>query len=334
MNSSQPPARPFTLTRTFDAPRHLVWRAWTERDQLMRWFGPKGVTISTATLDFRPRGVFHYCMRFPDGNEIWGRWLFREIAAPERIVWINAFSDPFGQLVRPPFAERWPAEMLTSVTFEEVASRTRVTLQSSSYQATPDECDVFDRNHESMRMGWTGTFDQLEAHLAAHPSAPAPGLTEDRSAAPDEIVLVRTFEAPREVVWGVWTDPHHLVQWWGPAGFSTEIETMDVRPGGVWRHVMIGPDGTRYPNSSIFTEVVRPERVTYRHGDVSKGRADAHFTATWTFEDLGPQTRVTIHMKFPSAEERDHVVRTYGAIQGGTQTLARLAEQLKRTDVR
>lgn len=143
-----------------------------------------------------------------------------------------------------------------------------------------------------------------------------------------EIVITRTVDAPRELVWDAMTDPSHVVHWWGPRGFTTTMEKMDVRPGGVWKHVMHGPDGTDYPNSSVFREVVKPERIVYSHGGGKAGGPGAHFMATWTFEALGDKTRVTIHMVFDTAADRDMVVREYGAVEGGKQTLERLGEYL------
>jgi uncharacterized protein YndB with AHSA1/START domain len=149
-----------------------------------------------------------------------------------------------------------------------------------------------------------------------------------------EIVITRVFDAPRELVWEAWTKPEHVARWWGPRGFTTTIEEMDVRPGGVWKHVMHGPDGADYPNHSVFTEVVKPERIVFAHGGSRKGGPGVQFESTWTFDALDDgQTRVTIRMVFPSAEDRDRVVREFGAIEGGKQTLARLGEQLAQTPV-
>ena len=78
------------ITRVLDAPRARVWRAWTEAEQLKHWWGPKGFTMGVCKLDFRPGGMFHYSMRTPDGHELWGRFVYREILKPERIVFINA----------------------------------------------------------------------------------------------------------------------------------------------------------------------------------------------------------------------------------------------------
>ena len=143
-----------------------------------------------------------------------------------------------------------------------------------------------------------------------------------------EILVSRVFDAPRELVWEAWTNPKHVANWWGPRGFSTTIEVMDVRPGGVWKHVMRGPDGAEYPNMSVFQEVVKPERIVFSHGGAKKGGPGANFVSTWTFEDVGGKTRLTVRMVFATAEERDAVVRNFNAVEGGKQTLERLAGYL------
>ncbi len=150
------------------------------------------------------------------------------------------------------------------------------------------------------------------------------GDTADR-----EIVISRVFDAPRELVWEALANPQHVVNWWGPRGFTTTIEKMDLRPGGEWKHVMHGPDGTDYPNKSTFTEVVKPERIVYVHGGAREGGPAANFVQTWTFEAISEkQTRLTMRQIYESTAARDLIVKEYGAIEGGKQTLARLAEYL------
>jgi uncharacterized protein YndB with AHSA1/START domain len=142
--------------------------------------------------------------------------------------------------------------------------------------------------------------------------------------ADNEIVITRLFDAPRELVWEAWTNPEHVAKWWGPNGFTTTTESMDLRPGGVWKHVMHGPDGTDYPNESVFLEVVAPERIVYSHGDGQR----EWFQASCFFTVEGDQTRLTMKQVYPSAEARNEVAIKYGAIKGGQQHLARLAEFL------
>jgi len=137
------------------------------------------------------------------------------------------------------------------------------------------------------------------------------------------MVAIRIFDAPRELVFAAWTDPKHLEQWWGPTDFTTTTHSIDIREGGVWRFVMHGPDGRDYQNRITYDEIVKPERIVYRHGggdDVEP----VQFHTTVTFEDVGGKTRLTLQAVFPSAEERDRVIREYGADKGMVQTLARL----------
>jgi uncharacterized protein YndB with AHSA1/START domain len=155
----------FVISRTFDAPRHQVWNAWTDRDELMKWFGPKGFTMTRADLDLRVGGTFHYCLRGPDGKEMWGKWTFRELDAPRRIVLVNSFSDAAGNITRHPLAPSWPREMLSTTTFAEHEGKTTITIRWEPINATPDEQRTFDSAHEGMQMGWTGTFEQLQEHL-------------------------------------------------------------------------------------------------------------------------------------------------------------------------
>ena len=105
-DDSTPPSeeRELVITRAFDAPRELVWKAFTESDRLSQWWGPKGFTMLVRALDFRPGGVYHYSMRSPDGHIMWGKFIYREIQAPERLVFVNSFSDEEGNIVRSPFS--------------------------------------------------------------------------------------------------------------------------------------------------------------------------------------------------------------------------------------
>ena len=138
-----------------------------------------------------------------------------------------------------------------------------------------------------------------------------------------EIAATRIFDAPRDLVWQAWIDPKQIVQWWGPNGFKTTTYQMEVKPGGVWRFVMHGPDGRDYQNRVTFLEVVEPERLVFRHGGGEDVEPVNHET-TVTFEALGKKTKLTMRMLFESADARRFVAEKYGAVEGLDQTLGRL----------
>src|SRR5687768_16978791 len=154
--------RPFTISRIIDAPRERVWQAWTEAERLKQWWGPKGFRVTQLKLDLRPGGKMHYCLRMPDGNDLWGRFVYREIVKPERLVWINSFSDKDGGLSTHPMSPTWPREMHTTVTFEEQGGKTRVTVEWLPHEGSTDlERATFEAGRDSMNMGWSGTFEQF-----------------------------------------------------------------------------------------------------------------------------------------------------------------------------
>lgn len=158
-------AKPFVIRRTFDAPRELVFRVWTDCRHLGRWWGPKGVTIEHCTNELRRGGLFHYSMRTPDGTLMWGRWLYREIAPPGRLVFVNSFSDEAGRVTRPPFDDDWPLEMVATITFDEQDGRTTVTIETVPIGSSDAQSAVFANSHDSMQGGWSGTLDQLGDYL-------------------------------------------------------------------------------------------------------------------------------------------------------------------------
>jgi uncharacterized protein YndB with AHSA1/START domain len=163
-------AREFVFSRTVDAPRELVWKAWSEAERLAQWWGPKGCKLKVASLDFRPGGIFHYGMEWSAGGTMWGRFVYREITPPERLVFVNSFSNQNGEITRAPFNENWPREVLNVVTFEDVGGKTRITLSGGPIDPTKEERELFESFFDSMNQGFGGTFDQLEAYLAKNKS--------------------------------------------------------------------------------------------------------------------------------------------------------------------
>ncbi|MBM9575862.1 SRPBCC domain-containing protein [Leptospira sp. 201903070] len=166
MNENNITIPEFTLLRTFNAPRELVWKAWTEPARLAEWWGPKGLTMGVAHLDLRPGGLFHYSMKTPTGEVMWGRFIYKEITPPEKLMFVVSFSDENAGMVRHPMAEGWPLEILNTVVFTEEKGKTTLLLKGSPINASPEEIKIFGDNFPSMDQGFTGTLDQLETYLA------------------------------------------------------------------------------------------------------------------------------------------------------------------------
>lgn len=140
-----------------------------------------------------------------------------------------------------------------------------------------------------------------------------------------ELSISRLMNAPRELVWKVWTEPDHIKNWWGPNGFTNTIFRMDVKPEGVWDFIMHGPDGKDYKNKSIYKEVVKPERLVYDHVSGPK------FQATVTFiEKENDKTLLTIRMLFETVEEKENVIKVFKADEGLKQNIYKLEGYLRK----
>jgi uncharacterized protein YndB with AHSA1/START domain len=144
-----------------------------------------------------------------------------------------------------------------------------------------------------------------------------------------EIVITRIIDAPLARVWRAWADTSEIALWWGPEGFRTETHSREFRPGGHWKHTMIGPDGTRYPNLAKYEEIVEGQRIVYTNGGGREDGGGLSFRSTVTFQDRGGRTELTLRMVFNTPEMRQRAVKDYGAIEGGRQTLARLESLVK-----
>ncbi len=161
-SSKKEQAEQVLITRVFDAPRDLVFKAWTECERLMRWWGPKGFTTPLCKTDLRPGGVFHNCMRSPEGRDYCGKGVYREIVEPERIVFADFFVDEEGNPVPASYygmSPDWPQEALVTVTFAEHEGKTKLTLQHALGPVPASERDM-------CQQGWSESLDKLAGDLA------------------------------------------------------------------------------------------------------------------------------------------------------------------------
>lgn len=148
------------LTRVFDAPRDLVWRAWTDPEHFRRWWGPKDYTCPFCEIDLRVGGKYLYCMRSPEGRDYWGTGVFQEIVPMERIVFTDCFADEKGNVVPAThygMGPDFPLEMLVEVTFEDLNRKTKMTLRHIGVPTGPDS--------EGTQQGWSESFDKLAESL-------------------------------------------------------------------------------------------------------------------------------------------------------------------------
>jgi len=281
------------VERIFEAPAALVWRAITTKAGLDRWF--------FELAEFKPQAGFEFQFAVEHaGHHYDHRCRVTEVIPQQKIAFTWRYAGHVGD------------SLVTLELFAEGGGQTRLKLTHTGLETFPKALSFARSN---FLQGWTRLIGSSLRDYVEH---------LDR-----EIFVTRDFAAPREWVWEALTNPRHVVNWWGPRGFTTTIETMDVRPGGVWQHTMRGPDGVKYPNHSVFQEVVKPERIVYTHGGRRENGPGVNFVATWTFESLtAEKTRVTLRMLFPAAAERDFVAKEFGAIEGAQQTFERLGEHL------
>jgi uncharacterized protein YndB with AHSA1/START domain len=297
------PTREIEVTRVVDAPRDLVFAAFTEADHLAKWWGPEGFGVSAATSDPRPGGAFRIVMRGPDGTDHPVDGTYREIDAPRRLVTESIAVGPSGERL---------LEAVTTVELAEHGDKTEITVRSRAVGFVPEAEAMLG----GMEIGWVQSLRCLEDHVT--------------DALDRQIVIMRMVEAPREQVFDVWITPEHVANWWGPDGFTITTESMDVRPGGEWRFTMHGPDGTDYPNLIRYSEVVPPAHLAYAHIDMPAAEDTTFHVDVYLDEFLG-NTVLSMKMVFPTAESLAENVARYHSIEGGNQTADRLVAYVLKT---
>jgi uncharacterized protein YndB with AHSA1/START domain len=288
-----------TISRLFDAPRERVFAYLTEAEHLKEWWGPEGFTISEARSDPRAGGEFFLMMQGPDnmGGPVNGEYV--EVVPPEVVAMTSWVLGEDGERI---------LEAHERMTLTDVDGKTELVLEATGKALQPFAAAML----SGMRAGWNQSFQILDEVLR--------GVT-DR-----QIVTMRMFEGvSAETVFDAFTDEEHIGEWFGPDGFTLTIHEMDVRPGGHWRFVMHGPDGTDYDNHVIYERVERPELLTYQHG----GAGQDPFDVTVTFDGFMGSCVLTMRAVFVSAEERDRLIAEVGAMEGAEQTLGRLEAYLK-----
>jgi uncharacterized protein YndB with AHSA1/START domain len=304
--------REIVLTRILDAPRELVWQAITNPKHVVNWWGPIGFSITIEEMDVRPNGVFKHTMHGPDGADYPGKSVFKEVVKPERLV----FTHAGGKKGQP------AAHFESTWTFEVQGEKTKITLRMLFDSAAARDLNV--KTYKSIE-GGNQTLGRLAEYL--------PKISPSAAASPEryELNLTRVFDAPRALVFKAWTDPKHVAQWWGPGGFTNPICEIDARPGGEMRIHMRGPDGTIYPMTGTFKELVAPERIVFQTAALDpNGKAMFEVLTTVTLTAQGRKTKLTLNAKVltMTAAAPQYLA---GMEMGWTQSLERLAQHVTKS---
>jgi uncharacterized protein YndB with AHSA1/START domain len=259
--------REIRVTRVLNAPRDLVFKTWVDPQHLANWWGPQGFTITTYEINVVPGGVWRFVMHGPDGVDYQNKIVFVEIVQPERLIYDHVSGPLFRMTVT--FEEQGDKTLLTAqMRFESSALRNKVVREFGAEE------------------GLHQTLDRFTEHLVAS----------------SEIISSRVFNASRERLFRAFTEPNILARWWGPKGHTNTFIEFDPRPGGQWRFVMHGPDGSDYHTLNQFVEVVSPERIVFDHIDTTH-----HHRMEMTFADQSGWTRLTWRMRFDSLSEAERV---------------------------
>lgn len=155
----------FVFERMLNAPLDLVWKVHTEAEHLTKWWGPAGMKFSYKKMEFKPGGIFHFCMEAPDGSTMSAKFIYREISPKTKLVFVVNFADENGISMKHPMASDWPLDILNNISFEAMGDQTKVILKGQPLNATESEKQVYFNSFDSMNGGYGGSYDVLIDYL-------------------------------------------------------------------------------------------------------------------------------------------------------------------------
>ena len=306
-----------SLTRIYDAPVQKVWDAWVDEKQVAQWWGPRGFTLTShSKKDVRPGGTWKYTMHGPDGTNYENKAVFLEVKEHALLVYDHGAGD-----------ERPPA-FRVKVQFIQMGEKTKMEMRM--LLPTPEEAEKTRALIKAA--GGNSTWDRLAEYL------------DENLHGKRRFVINRTFDAPIDVMYSMWTDPKHLAQWSGPTGSSIEYIDVDVKPNGRCFYVMTTADGQKMYGKVHYHELVKPTLIVYaqQFSDENKNTLRHPMAPTWPetmltrieLSEEGPeQTRVTItwepHGETTSTEWTTFISARSGMTQGWTGSFDKLDAYLE-----
>jgi len=308
-NKSSTADREIITTRLFDAPRDLVFQAWTDPKHIVHWWGPNGFSVTMHEMNVKPGGQWRFIMHGPDGTDYKNDKVYIEVVKPSRLVYDHVTG---------------PKHHVT-VTFEAQGNKTLVTMHMVFETA-----ELRDKIVKEFRAieGAQQTFNRLSDYIGA-----------DATKMPKEtdFVLTRIFDAPRELVFEMWSNPKHVMKWWGPDPYTSPAAEIDFRPGGRFLFCMRSPEGKDIWSAGVYKEIVVPEKIVstmiFSDKDGNFLEPSSHgigpdFTSymldvvTFDVHD-GNKTKLTIRRNVPMS-----VSKKYMMDLGWNSSLDKLAEEL------
>lgn len=304
--------RELVFTRLIDAPRALVYRAFTEPAHIMKWWGPNGFTNTHREMNVKPGGVWRYIMHGPDGVDYPNKIVYTEIVENERLVYEHSDDQ-----------ENTPPAFHVTITFEDKADKTRLTMRMLFPTAAAKEQVV---REFGATEGANQTLGRLEDYVVEMekrgPSHMSLTVPSER-----EIVMQRTFDAPAKLVWEAWTRPEHVRRWWGCGAMTMTVCDIDLKPRGAWRYVLRMPDGTEHPFKGVYREIEPPRRLVYTQVYDVPPMSEHEALVTVTFVEQNGRTTMAETILHDSMESRNGHFAS-GMDQGAEESLNNLANLL------
>ena len=302
------------ITRIYDAPVKAVWDAWTDPTQVAKWWGPRGFTLTTHSKDLRPGGHWNYTMHGPDGVDWPNTTTYHEVEIGSKLVYDHGGSDARAPLFR------------VTALFSEVKGKTK--LEMTMTLPTPEAAE--ETRKFVKKAGGESTWDRLAEYL------------EKESTGTEKFVINRSFDAPIDVMFDMWTDPKHFSKWLPPTGFDMEFIRVDIRSGGSSFYVMKGANFTMYGKAE-YLKIEKPDTIIYTQQfcDANEKISRHPMAPTWPetmlttvkLTEEGPErTRVTVTWEVvgkATMEEMDTFIKARGGMtQGWTGSFDKLEDYL------
>src|SRR2546427_12108977 len=307
--------RELVTTHTFDAPRELVWKAWTDPKLIPKWWGPRRYSTTVDKMDVRPGGTWRFVQRDAEGNEYGFHGEYREVVPPKRLVGTFEYEGMPGHV------------LVETATFEEIRGKTKLT-QSSLFQNSEDLEGML---ASGMEEGAAETMERFTELVTEIQKRGTPSKAADR-----ELVIVRVLDAPRALVWKAWTEPERLKRWGVQRTFTAPVAKIDLRVRGAFTYGLRLSYSIDIWGTGVYREIAPLKRIVYTDSFADeKGNVvpatyygmsrdlPLEMQVTVTFEDHDGKTKITLHhVGIPAGPDRD------GANQGWNESLDKLAATL------